>query len=132
MKMAFNEDAIKYNHIIRLCPYFSYGCSELIISIVDGAHPQLQALQFTKDNIRWCCGDETQTKIEGFAFFPGKSLSKKLLHKIGLGLHHGLKITVCLAKSCNVSIQYKEVCWQNIVMRDVQYYWKLISGTCKN
>ena len=76
MKMAFNEDAIKCNHIIILCPYFSYGYSELRILIVDGAHLQLQALQFTKDDIRWCCGDETHTKFEGFAFSPGKTLSK--------------------------------------------------------
>jgi hypothetical protein len=44
MKMAFDEDSIKYSHIIGLFPYFSYSCSELRISIVDGAHPQLQAL----------------------------------------------------------------------------------------
>ena len=77
MKMVLNEDAIHYNHIIGLCPYFSNGCSELRILIVEGAHLQLQAMQFTKDNIRWCCGDETQTKFDGFAFVPRKALSKK-------------------------------------------------------
>ena len=86
MKMAFNEDAIKYNDIIGLCPYSSNCCSELRTSIVDGANLQLQAMKFTKDNVRWCCGDEIQTKFGGFAFFSGRTLSKGLLHKIGVGL----------------------------------------------
>ncbi len=59
MKMVFNKDTIRYNHIIGLCSYFSYGCSELRISIVEGAHPLLQEMKFTKENTRWCCGDET-------------------------------------------------------------------------
>ena len=63
MKISFNDDATKYGHIIGLCPYFSSGRSQLKISIIEGAHPQLQEIQFTKDNIWWCCGDESQTKF---------------------------------------------------------------------
>ena len=69
MKMGLNEDLIQYNHMIRLFPYLSYGCSELRILIVGGAHLQLQLMQFTNENIKWCCGDETPTKFEGFALF---------------------------------------------------------------
>ena len=64
MKIAFNEDAIQYNHITGLRQYFSYGYSELEISFVEGAYLQLQAMQLTKENILGCCGDETQTKFE--------------------------------------------------------------------
>ena len=47
--------ATKYGHVIGLCPYFSSGCFKLNISIIEGAHPKLQAIEFTKENIRWCC-----------------------------------------------------------------------------
>jgi hypothetical protein len=63
MKMSFNDNATKYGHIIGLFPYFSPGCFQLKISIIEGAHPQLQSIQFTKENIRRCCGDESQTKF---------------------------------------------------------------------
>ncbi len=65
---------------------------------VEDAHPQLQAMQFTKENIWWCCGYEKQTKFDGFAF-SGNELSKKLLKNIGLGLSHGSKMAVCLGKT---------------------------------
>ena len=96
---------------------------------VEGAHQQLQAMQFTKNNIRWCCGDETQTTFEGFAFFPGKELSKILHKNIGLGLCNGSKIAVYLTKNFNVLNRYTELCWQKIVMGDVRYYKQLISQT---
>jgi hypothetical protein len=129
MKMSFNDNATKYGHIIRLCPYFSSGCSQLKISIIEGAHPQLQPIQFTKENIEWCCGDESQTKFGGFAFFPGKGLSKRLLHSVCQGLKYGLKIVVCLGKNVNICNHYPELCQQNIVMGDVEYYRKMISLT---
>ena len=44
MKMSFNDNATKYGHIIGLCRYFSSGCSQLKISIIEGAHPQLEAI----------------------------------------------------------------------------------------
>jgi hypothetical protein len=47
MKMSFNDNATKYGHIIGLCPFFSSGCFQLKISIIEGAQPQLQAIQFT-------------------------------------------------------------------------------------
>ena len=85
VKIVFNEDTIQYTPIIGLCPYFSYGCSKLRILIVEGAHLQLQAMQFTKDN-----GDETQRQFEGFAYvFPQKSTIKEITKQIGLGLHQG-------------------------------------------
>ena len=76
MKMSFNDDATKYGPVIGLCPYFSSGCFKLNISIIEGAHPKLQAIEFTKENIRWCCGDESQTKFGRFAFFQEKHNQK--------------------------------------------------------
>jgi hypothetical protein len=130
VQMSFNENATKYGHVIGICPYMSSSdCSELKISIVDGAHPELKAMQFTRDNIRWCCGDDTQSTFEGFAFFPGKRLSKRLLRQVGQGVRNGSKISVCLGKNVTVPKHYKEICWQNIVMGGVEYYWKMMSGT---
>ena len=73
MKMSFDNDVTQYSHIVGLCPYFTPGTVELKISIVEGAHPQLQAMQFTKDNMTWCCGEDSQTKFNAFEFFPGKN-----------------------------------------------------------
>ena len=129
MKMSFNDDATKYGHVIGLCPYFSSGCFKLNISIIEGAHPKLQAIEFTKENIRWCCGDESQTKFGGFAFFPGKALSKRFLHNVGQRVNNGLKIVVCLGKNVNGSKHYQELRRQNIVMGDVEYYRKMITPT---
>ena len=129
MKMSFNDDATKYGHVIGLCPYFSSGCFKLNISIIEGAHPKLQAIEFTKENIWWCCGDESQTKFGGFAFFPGKALSKRFLHNVGQRVNNGLKIVVCLGKNVNGSKHYQELRRQNIVMGDVEYYRKMITPT---
>ena len=112
VQMSFNENATKYRHVIGICPYMSSSdCSELKISIVDGAHPELKAMQFTRDNIRWCCGDDTQSTFEGFAFFPGKRLSKRLLHQVGQGLRNGSRISVCWGKMSQFqSIMKKFAC----------------------
>ena len=45
------------------------------------------------------CGDESQTKFGGFAFFPGKALSKRFLHNVGQRVNNGLKIVVCVGKN---------------------------------
>ena len=133
VQMSFNENATKYRHVIGICPYMSSSdCSELKISIVDGAHPELKAMQFTRDNIRWCCGDDTQSTFEGFAFFPGKRLSKRLLRQVGQGVRNGSKISVCLGKNVTVPKHYEEICWQNIVMGGIEYYRKMMSGTNRN
>jgi len=94
-----------------------------------GAHPQFQAIQVTKENIRWWCGDESQTKFGEFAFFPGKALSKRFLHSVGQGVNNGLKVVVCLGKNVNIPkhYHYPELCGLNIVMGDVEYYWKMIT-----
>ena len=115
IKMVFSKNEKQHNHIIILYPHFFYGCSELRISIVEGAHPLIQAMQFTKEILTWCCCDETQTKFEGFAFFPGKSIFTEII-KNGLGLCRRSKIPVCLAKK---SMFYTELCWKNIAMGNV-------------
>jgi len=119
--------ATKYGHVIGLCPYFSSCCFKLNISIIEGAHPKLHAIEFTKENIRWCCGDESQTKFGGFAFFPGKALSKRFLRNVDQRVNNGLKIVVCLGENVNGSKHYQELRRQNIVMGDVEYYRKMIT-----
>lgn len=126
MKMSFDNDVSQYSHIVGLCPYFSPGTVELKISIVEGAHPQLQAMQFTKDNMTWCCGEESQTKFNAFAFFPGKKLTKGFIRRHFQDLNNGLKLAVCLGRNVNVPKQYPELCSQNMVMGDNEHYQKLL------
>jgi hypothetical protein len=76
IKMSFNDGATNYGYIIGLCPYFSSGYFQLNISIIEGAHPELKAMQFTQENIWWCCGDKSQTKFGGFAFLQEEHSQK--------------------------------------------------------
>ena len=132
-QMSFNENATKYRHVIGICPYMSSSdCSELKISIVDGAHPKLKAMQFTRENIQWCCGDKSQSTFDGFAFFPAKGLPKRLLPQVGHAVTNGLKISICLSKNIKVpNVCGQEILRRNIVMGDVEYYRKMMSGTSK-
>jgi hypothetical protein len=94
--MSFNENATKYRHVIDICPYMSSSdCSELKISIVDGAHPELKAMQFTRDNIMWCCGDDAQSTFEGFAFFSWQKTFKKITPPSWPGSEKWIK-NICL------------------------------------
>ena len=51
---------------------------------------------------------------------------------VGQGVNNGLKIVVCLGKNVNVSKHYQELCRQNIVMGNVEYYRKMITPTCNS
>jgi len=133
VQMSFNDNATIYRHVIGICPYVSSSeSSELKFSVVDGAHSELKAMQFTRENIQWCCGDESQSTFEGFAFFPAKGLSKRLLPQVGEAVSNGLKICVCLSKNIKVpKVCGREIRRRNIVMGDVEYYRKMMSGTRK-
>jgi hypothetical protein len=75
MKKSFNGDATKCSHIIGLCLYFSSGCYEPKLSIVEGAHPQLQAIQLTKDKISGAVVMNHKQTLEDL-HFSGKSILK--------------------------------------------------------
>ena len=62
-------------------------------------------------------------------FFPGSALSKRFLHSVGQEVNNGLKIVVCLGKNVNASKHYQELCCQNIVTGDVEYYRKMMTPT---
>jgi len=76
MKMSFNDDATKYGHVIGLCPYFSSGCFQLKISIIEGAQPQLQAKQFTKENISGAVVMNHKQNLGDLHFFQEKHSQK--------------------------------------------------------
>jgi hypothetical protein len=89
-------------------------------------------MQFTRENIQWCCSDESQSTFEGFAFFLAKGLSKRLLPQVGQAVSNGLKISICLSKNIKVpKVCGQEICRRNIVMGDVEYYRKMMTGTSK-
>ena len=91
---CFNENVLPWrcnkiwSHNWAVSVYFSSGCSQLKISIIECAHPQLQAIQFTEENIWWCCGDESQKNLKDLHFFPGKALSKTFLHSVRQGVNN--------------------------------------------
>ena len=64
-----------FQHVIGICPHL------LGLQIVDGCHPSLQPMPYSKDNLSWCCGDGLLfTKIaSGFTLSPGKKLRKKIM-----------------------------------------------------
>ena len=54
VQISFNDNATKYRHVIWICPYMSsLDCSELKFLVVDGAHLELKALQFTSEKNQW-------------------------------------------------------------------------------
>ena len=48
--------------MIGISPYKSSETSQMEYYIIDGAHPEMKAMYFNKENIYWCCGNEL--KIE--------------------------------------------------------------------
>ena len=61
------------NHVIGISPFISSKKSQVEYRIIGGAHPELKAMNFSQENMDWCCGKELSfDKITcGFAFVPG-------------------------------------------------------------
>ena len=62
-----------FHHVIGICPHLSG------LQIIDGSHPELQPIPYSRENLSWCCGvGLTFTSIvKGFLFYPGKKLERK-------------------------------------------------------
>ena len=62
-----------FHHVIGICPHLSG------LQIIDGYHPELQPIPYSRENLSWCCGvGLTFTSIvKGFLFYPGKNLERK-------------------------------------------------------
>ena len=83
-------------------------------------------MQFTKDNMTWCCGEDSQTKFNAFAFFPEKKTDKGIYSQTCPGSEQWIEICSMLGENVNVPKQYPELSLQNMVMGDIVHYQKLL------
>ena len=72
VSLELNFCSVPYEHVIGISPIISSETSQVEYHIIDGAHPELKAMNFRKENMDWCCGKELSfDKITyGFAFVP--------------------------------------------------------------
>jgi len=100
---------VTFGHVIGISPYKSSEGSQIEYHIIDGAHPEMKAMHFNKENIDWCCGNDLKLKKinEGFGFVPGRKRVLEMLNdKSGYDLVQGT--TVCLTKSIKKKGKQKE------------------------
>ena len=70
-----------YEHVIGICPNKPDDGGETQFLIIDGAHPQLKAIEFSLDNLNWCCGGTNGFTVvsEGFLLCPSPRLTKRIV-----------------------------------------------------
>jgi hypothetical protein len=91
---------ITLGHVIGISPYKSSETSNIEYHIIDGAHPEMKAMLFNKENIDWCCGNDLKLgKInQGFVFVPGRKRVLQMLQDKS-GYHIVPGTAVCLTKN---------------------------------
>jgi hypothetical protein len=92
--------SITLGHVIGISPYKSSDTSQIEYHIIDGAHPEMKAMHFNKENIDWCCGNDLKLgKInQGFVFVPGRKRVLEMLQDKS-GYHIVPGTAVCLTKN---------------------------------
>ena len=72
-----------YEHVIGICPSKPRDGGETQFFIIDGAHPQLQAIEFSLDNLNWCCGGSNCFSVvnEGFFLCPRPKRTKSIVSR---------------------------------------------------
>ena len=100
---------VTFGHVIGISPYKLSEGNLIEYHIIDGAHPEMKAMHFNKENIDWCCGNDLKLeKInEGFGFVPGRKRVLEMLNdKSGYDLVQGT--AVCLTKTIKKKGKEKE------------------------
>ena len=93
-----------YKHVIGICPNEPNDGDEIRYFIVDGSHPKLKAIDFSLENLNWCCGGENSFSVvsEGILFFPTAVRTKQIIENWST-LYHTMEdiqhagISVCLS-----------------------------------
>ena len=100
VSLELNFGSFTCNHVIGISPIISSETSQLEYHIIDGAHPELNAMNSSKENMDWCCGKELSfDKITyGFAFVPGRIRVFEMF-KAKSGYHLVPRTVVCLTSS---------------------------------
>ena len=70
-----------YEHVIGICPNKPDDGGKTQFLIIDGAHPQLKAIEFSLDNFNWCFGGTNGFTVvsEGFMLCPSQRLTKEIV-----------------------------------------------------
>ena len=73
--------ATSYEHVIGICPNKPADGGVTQFFIIDGAHPQLKAIEFSLDNLNWCCGGTNSFSVvsEGFLLCPLQKRTKEIV-----------------------------------------------------
>ena len=128
---------ITLGHVIGISPYKASETSQVEYHIIDGAHPEMKAMHFNKENIDWCCGTDLKLGriTQGFVFVPGrKRVSEMLQDKLGYHIEPGT--AVCLTKNIkkngkNNEIQqlyHKRMLALNVSNKEKSEYVKIWKG----
>ena len=77
--MKLDSNSIGYEHIIGICPQIASKGSPVQYRIVDGDHPQLQSIEYSLENLNWCCGGSFTCITSGFVFVSGRGQTRIIL-----------------------------------------------------
>jgi hypothetical protein len=99
--------------VIGISPYKSSERSQIEYHIIDGAHPEMKAMYFNKENIDWCCGEALSfDKITyGFAFVPGRKRVLEMFNDDS-GFHLIPGTAVCLTSISDIMKKDNNICEQ--------------------
>ena len=98
----------------------------LSLQVIDGAHPSQKTIPYSRENLDWCCGDgQSFTTIAGgFAFFPEKKLSLKIVQGLS-----GMPDVVCFTENQKMTLHMKQMLRrENIVKHARAHYMSIIKG----
>ena len=86
--------------MIGISPSISSETGQVQYHIIDGAHPEVKTMNFSQENMDWCCGKELSfDKITyGFSFVPGWNRVCEMFND-DLGYHLVPGTAVCLTSS---------------------------------
>ena len=75
VSLDLNFCSVPYEKVIGISLFISSERSQVEYNIIDGAHLEVKAMNFSQENVDWCCGKELSfDKItNGFAFVPGRN-----------------------------------------------------------
>ena len=56
VSLKLDSNDLGHEHVIGICPHIASKGSPVQYRIVDGGHPQLQSIEYSLENLNWCCG----------------------------------------------------------------------------
>ena len=66
-----------YEHVISICPHISSKGSPVQYWIVNGGLPQSQSIEYSLENLEWCCGGTLFMYNQGLCICTWYPMNKK-------------------------------------------------------